>query len=80
MTSLANIFTKALLKIILRRYIFTCEPISKNVAFFRIFGMQKDDKIIIGSECFRIRRYAKKVFLKDGVRRVDVLRNRHRHQ
>ena len=49
-----------------------CEPIFNIfVALFTTFGMQKDDKITFSWRCFRTRRYAKRQFPKDGVRRVD---------
>ena len=40
------------------------------MALFTTFGMQKDDNIIFVCGCFRTRRYAKRWFPKDGVRRV----------
>ena len=58
MTSLANIFTieKALDQISFGYKRFICEPIFIFcVAHFRIFGMQKDDKIIFVNGCLRTR-------------------------
>ena len=47
MTSLGNIFTveKALFKIIFGRYIFIYTDFHNFAAFFKNFGMSKDDKI-----------------------------------
>ena len=44
------------------------------MALFTTFGMEKDDNIRFVCGCFRTRRYAKRWFPKDGVRRVEGLR------
>ena len=72
-TSFAYIFTmeKALVNIIFVRKIFMCQPIFKFfVALFTTFGIQKDSEITLCCRSSNTRRYEKRQFPKDGVRRV----------